>query len=238
MRRPHTLLALSLLALAALAAACGGDDDAPSSTPGTDGNLLANAGFEAGEDPWIGLHGGETDFAVTDAQALSGTNSALLHMRDVPNDEGEGATHSKVYYLVQEITPEAMPEVVRGNYFVENWVEGAPHQYLQFVIIAFDPENFEAGNWQIRYPLAGIDSQPFAIGNAKFNFVSREAPVQGQWVPFEVHPRDDFEELWGQVPEGFTSLRLLFEVRWDNKVFGEGSPSADVYYDDLYAGDD
>lgn len=233
-------LTFALLALTALALACGGDDDGPSpnASPGADGNLLLNPGFEEGDEPWIGIHGGETDFSISDAQALTGDNSALLYMRDVPNDTGGGPTMSKVYYLVQEISPEEMPEVVRGSYFVENWEQGAPHQYLQFVMIAFDPDNFDAGNWQIRYPLAGIDSQPFAIGNAMFKFVTREPPVEGEWVEFEVHPREDFEDLWDRVPEGFTKLRLLFEVRWDNKQFGEGAPSADVYYDDLYAGDE
>jgi hypothetical protein len=47
---------------------------------------------------------------------------------------------------------------------------------------------------------------------------------------------EDFERLWGKAPEDFEKLRLLFEVRWDNKVAGASAAEADVYYDDLYAG--
>jgi len=153
------------------------------------------------------------------------------------------ASGAKVYYLVQEITPKEMPELICGYYRVENWVKGSRHQYVQAVAIAFAPSNFpnqEAGgfpNYQIRFLLAGTDSPPFAIENGKFVFVTREEPVQGQWVPFELRLRDSFQELWGAAPEGFEKLRLLFEVRWDNKVAGAGPAQADAYYDDLYTGD-
>jgi hypothetical protein len=150
-----------------------------------------------------------------------------------------GTNGAKVYYLVQEVTPQQMPEVVCGYYFAENWVKGSPHQYVQFVVIAFNPQNIEGGhpNYQLRYILGGADSPPFQIENAKFVFVTRSTePPLGQWVPFELHLREDFERLWGRVPEGFDKLRLLFEVRWDNKVAGVSPAEADVYYDDLYAG--
>jgi hypothetical protein len=201
------------------------------------GNLLSNPGLENGSEPWITL-APESGFVVTDEKALSGSFSALERMLDAETAEGSGPTKSKVYYLVQEIVPDEFPEVVRGNYLVENWVPGTDWQYLQFVIIAERPANFPAEqmNYQIRYPLAGIDSQPFPIENAKFRIVQTADPEQGKWIPFEARVKDDFDALWGMVPEGFTKLRLLFEVRWDWKVPGRGAPSADVYYDDLYAG--
>jgi hypothetical protein len=124
---------------------------------------------------------------------------------------------------------------------VQNWNKGTTRQYLQFVIIAIGPKNFgslpeQHPNYQIRYPLAGIQSPPFAIGNAFFVFLGRNEPVQGEWVGFRANVKEDFERLWKQVPEGYEKLRLLFEVRWDGKVAGDGAPNADVYYDDLYAG--
>ena len=99
MRFPPLRLTICALAFVAFATACGDDDggSTPNASPGADGNLLLNSGFEEGDEPWIGLHGGETDFTITDAQALTGESSALLYMRDIPNDEGEGSTHSKVY---------------------------------------------------------------------------------------------------------------------------------------------
>ena len=70
-----------------------------------------------------------------------------------------------------------------------------------------------------------------------FVFVNRDEPVEGEWVPFKLDVREDFQELWGRVPEDVEKLRLLFEVRWDSKQAGDGTPRADVYYDDLYVGD-
>jgi hypothetical protein len=232
-------LPLALVALAPLliAAACGGDGDDEPDPGNPGGNLLINGSVENGSEPWFSL-AENAGFTVTDARASEGTFSALERMRDQPSTEGSGPTMSKVYYLVQEITPAEFPDVVRGKYFVESWVKGVPWQYLQFVIIADGPTNFPSapGNYQIRYPLAGIDSQPFAIENAKYRFLGREEPVQGQWIAFEARVKDDFQELWGKVPEGFKKLRLLFEVRWDHKEPGVGAPAADVYYDELYAG--
>lgn len=215
---------------------CGGQEAQPQATPTTPqpvggGNLFQNPGFEDGRDPWFSLK--EPDFIRVENQANSGNASALLQMRDPPEAEG-----AKVYYLVQEIEPKEFPEVVKGFYRVENWKKETRKQYLQFVVIAFGVDNLPGGftNHQIRYILAGIDSPPFPIGNAHFIFLNKEEPVTGQWVPFEANIKDDFQRLWGAAPRGFEKLRILFEVRWDDKVAGQGAPQADVYYDDLYIG--
>jgi hypothetical protein len=251
-------LAAALMAAALLLAACSGGSDSgapeasptagalPSPTPTNPsigpttaasplpetGNILANPGFEDGDEPWISLTE-DTGFQRTEERAHSGKASALLRMRDGPEAEG-----STVYYLVQEVTPTKFPEVVRGYYRVENWKKGTLKQYLQFVVIAWEPDNFptDAPNWQIRYPLAGIDSPPFLIGNAHFVFIGKEEPVEGEWVKFETNVEDDFERLWGQAPEGFEFLRILFEVRFDGAIAAGSSAEADVYYDDLYFG--
>jgi hypothetical protein len=145
---------------------------------------------------------------------------------------------AKVFYLVQEVMPEEFPELISGYYRVENWTKGTPKQYLQFVVIAFGVTNLPGGypNHQIRYPLAGISEAPFSIGNAHFVFLSRDEPRQGEWVYFERNITQDFEELWGAAPEGFSKLRILFEVRYDQKQAGPTPANADVYYDSLYMG--
>jgi hypothetical protein len=224
-------LCLSLVATVLALTACSGDGGADG-TPSPGQNLFVNPDFENESDPWYSLSE-ESGFVRTEEQAHSGTASALLRMRDPLQAEG-----AKVYYLIQEITPEEFPEVVRGYYRVENWHHGTRKQYLQFVVIAFGAQNFPAGttNYQIRYPLAGIDSPPFPIGNAHFVFLGKEEPVEGEWVPFETNVKEDFQRLWGAVPEDFEKLRILFEVRWDDKVPGDGTPEADVYYDDLFIG--
>ena len=172
-------------------------------------------------------------FTLSQEFAHGGSSSAHLSMHDPAFAEG-----SKVYYLVQEVDPGEFPDVVRGFYRVEDWQKSTPRQYLQFVVIAFGPDNFpaDAANYQLRYGLAGLDSTPFQIDNAYFVFLDRNPPVTGEWVPFEAHIKDDFQRLWGKVPEGFDKLRLLFEVRWDDKTAGDGAADADVYYDDLFIG--
>ncbi len=195
-------------------------------------NLLKNPGFENGTDPWITLEPA-SGFVVSWEQAHSGASSALLKMRDPA-----GASGAKVYYLVQEMNPAQFPDVLEGYYCVENWNKGTIRQYLQFVVIAIGPDNFPttAANFQLRYILAGIDSPPFPINNARFIFITKEEPATGNWVHFSANIKEDFERLWGAAPAGYEKLRLLFEVRWDGKAAGDGAPEADVYYDDLYTG--
>lgn len=235
---PHrlTVLLVSLVVAGAAVGACssGGDGDTRrTSTAGPTGNLFENAGFEAGEAPWFTI-AEESGFEVTSELSHTGDYSAVLRM-----DDPAFASGNKVYYLVQEIEPGELPEVVEGFYRVENWNRGAMRQYVQFVIIAIGPDNFPdfASNFQLRYLLAGQKIPPFDIRNARFVFVNRDEPVEGEWVRFSLNVRDDFATYWQAIPEGFERLRLLFEVRWDSKVSGSGTPRGDVYYDDLYIGD-
>lgn len=214
-------------ALLLMAAACAGSDgEAPAGA-----NLFLNPGFEDGRDPWFSLK--PPDFILSQDLARSGKASALLPLRAL-----EGDTGNKIIYLVQELQPRELPEEISGYYRVERWEKGTEKQYVQFVVIVFGADNMPGGfnNHQIRYILSGIDAPPFQIANAKFVFISREEPPLGEWVPFKRNLREDFQELWGAVPEGFENIRVLFEVRYDDKLPGEGPVAADVYYDDLYMG--
>jgi len=226
-----------------IASSCGGESDSSTNPPDGTANLFINPGLEDGSEPWLAMTAAvnpdpEVHFVRTEEVAHSGKASALLQMRDPAEEQGD----AKVYYLVQEVTPAEFPEVVRGYYRVGHWNKGTTRQYLQFVVIAFasdnapkDSQGVPFPNHQIRYPLAGINSPPFAIANARFVFLTREEPVLGEWIAFERNIKEDFESLWGAAPAGFDKLRILFEVRWDSKE--PGSPSeADVYYDDLYVG--
>jgi len=226
----------------------------PSGTPASDcvpqapiegqANIFHNPGLEEGREPWCSLHLGEVaSFEVSQDYAHSGQSSALLRMR-VPAEE---AGYAKVFYLVQEVMPQEFPDVISGYYRVENWTKGTPKQYLQFVVIlcresqgrdcALGATNLTGDfNHQIRYILAGISEPPFEITNARFVFLTKEEPKQGEWVYFERNIKQDFEELWGAVPEGFDKIRVLFEVRYDDKEAGPSPANADVYYDDLYMG--
>jgi len=193
-------------------------------------NLFRNPGFESGEDPWCVLR--LPKFEVSQEQSHSGQSGALLQMQVLAETTGD-----MVYYLVHEVAPGEFPEFISGYYRVEKWTKGTPKQYLQFSVIVAEATNLPGGfsNHQVRYPLAGISEDPFAISNAFFVYIGREEPTIGQWVYFERNVKQDFESLWGAVPEGFSKIRVLFEVRFDDKEAGAPA-EAEVYYDDLYMG--
>ena len=202
-------------------------------------NVFGNPGLEEGPQYWFALH--DQTVGTTTAVAHSGQASAYLNMRDAAD-----VTGVKVYYLVQEVAPAEFPELISGYYRVDNWTRGTAKQYLQFVVIAFAPVNMTYDkegtplaepypNYQIRYPLAGISEEPFRIDNSFFKFLSTEDPRQGEWVYFESNIKQDFQELWAAVPEDYSKIRVLFEVRFDDKEAGTPA-EADVYYDDLYMG--
>ena len=240
----------ALLAAFALAfSACAGNGQeaaSPTEAPLTTssprpagGNLFGNPGFEEGEEPWLSLttEAWGKPFSVSPDQARTGASSALLELRS----SEAGAGPARVYGVVQEVSPAELPETLSGYYYVDRWERGTPKQYLQFVVIVHEarnipPEASPATNHQVRYLLAGVDSPPIAISNARFVMVGAGEPQQGQWVYFERNLRSDFEQLWGAVPEGFSKLRILFEVRWDDRQPSDGPSAADVYYDDLYLG--
>jgi len=249
-----TLTALLIVAALASGSACGDSEGpagpapssptapAPAVTPGPattpggagSGNLFSNPSFEDGEEPWISLttEAWGTPFRVSGDAAHSGVYSAFLEMRAL---EEPG---SKVFGVVQEVQPQELPELISGYYRVAQWTRGTDIQYLQFAVIVTGATNAPQGfpNHQIRYILAGIDRPPFAISNAKFIFVGTEEPAPDGWVYFERNVRQDFIDQWGAVPEGFSKIRVLFEVRYDGKEEGVTDPSADVFYDDLYLG--
>jgi hypothetical protein len=247
------ILPAIVLALAVVAVGCGDDDGGggtpatstavfvtprPASpdaarTPGpvTGANMLQDPGFEEGGTGWFSLEP-TAGFEISDLRAKSGDNSALLRMRDAADSRG-----IKVYYLVQEVSPDVWPDVVRGSYLVESWAPGAEIQYVQFVVQAWNAANLpsEFTNWQMRYPLAGIDEPAYQFRNARFKMLGTGEPRTGEWIDFEANIRADFEEAWGVVPEDFEKIRVLFEVRWEQKTPGDPA-SADVYWDDLYMG--
>lgn len=252
MRNRLWLPGLGVLAIVAVACGGGGDDTSdtatalpspsasgeasPSATPGLPnppGNLLRNPGFEEGAEPWISLDP-DSSFELSQDAAFTGAASAKLHM-----DDGPDITGSKVYYLVQELTPSRFPEVLRGAYRVANWNQGTLKQYLQVVVIVYGADNnpvSEVDNFQIRYLLAGVDGAPLEIGNAKYLSFSAEEPILDNWLGFETNVMQDFQDQWGVVPQGYDKIRVLFEVRFDDKAEADGQATADVWYDDLYLG--
>jgi hypothetical protein len=188
--------------MALLAAARAAQGDAP------DTNQLANGGFESGRAPWYSLH--PPDFVLADARSRTGARSALLQMRAAPEQEG-----AQVRFLVQEISPAALPRHLSGWYLVEGWKTANVDAYLQLVVIAFDASNrpfADVSNHQLRYLLAGIDHEPFAVANAKFVFIEKSEPVLGECVHFL--PACRGAPLGGQSQGGGGSFGSARNVRY------------------------
>lgn len=197
-------------------------------------NLLKNGGFEEGHDGWTTLttEAWVPHFDVSESVSHTGQRSALLRMR---SDASTPST--RIWGVAQEIEAASFPQIVRGFYRVENWHRGTSKQYVQVVVIVFDADNGPERypNYQIRYILAGIESPPFAIANARYIFTGASEPLASQWIPFQFDIARDFKTVWGAIPAGFSKIRVLFEVRFDDKAPDE-RPAADVYFDDLYVG--
>ncbi|HUS83392.1 MAG TPA: hypothetical protein VM013_09090 [Dehalococcoidia bacterium] len=209
----------------ALVAGCGGGAS----------NLLANPGFENGADPWhtMDVASWSPDFDIDGDVVHGGSHSVHLHLAPPAAPSLNGVSG-----VVQDVEVSDLPEYVSGHYRVDNWRKETEFQYLQVVVIAFtsDPLAAGAGNIQVRYLLAGAAAEPFEIANAKFVFVDKADPGQGEWVHFAGNIREDFEQLWGAVPQGVTSVRVFFEARFDSPTEIQPQMAGDVYYDDLYLG--
>lgn len=205
-------------------------------------NLLENPSFEAGREPWTRMGGTAWGaFEVVDSPVRSGKASAYLPVRWESGAPGQPV---KVFGVVQEPKPETFPETLSGWYRVGDWWSESKvtKLYVQVVVIVWDdPKTTELvgvrggaaiKNYQLRYYMAGVDQPPFLLANAKYKFVGKGPPQRERWVRFELPLRADFQELWGHVPSEYSSLRVLFEARWDDKPEGAGV-RADVWYDDL-----
>ena len=137
---------------------------------------------------------------------------------------------------MQEITPAAFPSRISGHYYVDRWEPGtAKRVYAQVVIIAMQALG-DLPRTQIRYVLEGVTEQPYHMSNARYVFVHRRTqPETDRWIDFSLDVRADSRRLWGSVPPDGTPFRVLFEARYDDKP-GNGTVSADVYFDDLFVG--
>jgi hypothetical protein len=201
-------------------------------------NLLRNPSFEAGRDPWWSFAGPDrpnwADFSIVTDQAHWGQSSARLDLTSAGYNED-----TRIYGAIQEVAPEALPRRLAGWYRVEGWERGASNQYLQVVVVVWNAANVRRGrgNVQLSYVLAGLSKPPFGSFNRSFEFLGPQDPAEGEWIRFERDLHADFRKHYGVVPEDFSSIRLLFEVRFDGRdPAKDAEANARVWYDDLYLG--
>jgi hypothetical protein len=221
--------ALGVLSVAlALLLACGGGDD------DSGGNRLANPGLEDGTEPWGVLDQG-SPFERVESQAHSGQASARTSLQAAADDTGTARSH-----LIQEVDASTLPEELSGYYRVEDWTVGTEFQFVQVAVVVGGATNLPANfpNHQLRFVLAGTPSPVAADGNQRSIPAGETEPALGEWVAFDLDLRQGFIDQWGEDPEGFSLLRLIFETRYESKAEGSAALSADVYFDDLYLGPD
>lgn len=197
-------------------------------------NQFANSSFEEGKEPWFALITDHWEsFSITEQRAREGRHSAHLALR-----AGADADGTKIVGVVQELSPTAFPRRLSGYYRIEGWKRGTQKQYLQAVVIVIgDPSARPYPNYQLRYVLTGVDKPPLQIVNAHYRVLDEAGLQEETWVRFDFDLYEDFQLLWGRIPSGYSRIRVLFEVRYDEKKAGGEEARADVYYDDLYMGE-
>jgi hypothetical protein len=202
-----------------------------SPTPGL--NLLRDPGLEGPiSDAWTSRDQPDWQpFAISDAVARNGTKSLRLELHGE-----DSATGSRIAGAVQGVQTAEFPEFLSGYYRAESWREGAPFQYLQFVIVVRGSDlgtGFQVD--ELRFPIAGLRQNPAEVENARVQFISRAEPALGEWTYFAYPVRHAFAQHFGRAPLQWQSIELALEVRYDAKLAGTEA-EADVYFDDLYLG--
>ncbi len=193
-------------------------------------NLLENPSFEEGDEPWFWMETSEywQSFHISDQTARTGNKSCLTFLEASPRPQ-----KTLVVGAVQEILTSDVPEKVSGYYYVKTWEKTVEKMYIQVVIIFFEDEEANYPSTQLRYVLAGISKEPFALGNAKFIFVTREEPVTETWMYFERNLNEDLLTMWGKVPS-FKRIGIYLEVRYDDVPLDD--VEAEIYWDDIFLG--
>jgi len=213
---------------------------------GPETNLFTDPSFERyqrGEpgQPWRDF--AETnpkawsEFEISSERARDGEKSVLLAMdSDV---EGGG---QRVHGVYQEVESKVLPRYISGWYRVEDWERGTKKQYLQLVLIIWNawerPKGLTVPNYQVAITLAGVDEQPLHYMNRAFEIDGPLEPVEDEWVFFQYDLHELFDKHWGVLPTGYDYVRVFFEVRYDGRLTVDSACKANVYFDDLYIGDE
>lgn len=206
------VIAASLLMLG-----CGAfDESPPSPTPAPSAaNLLVDAGFEGLAPAWT-VFPPANAHEISTAAAHGGASSLAFHA--TPAVPALAAS--------QALNPVAFPEFLSGYYRVDDWPDDGA--VLQFVVKAAGGAPDEVR--EVRFIIAGADTEPEQSPTARYVFLSRNRPSVGEWTYFGYPIALAFEGRTGSIPQAWTSIDITLEVRTAD---GDG---VTVYYDDMYVG--
>lgn len=234
------LLGLAVFAAALFLSACGDDDDGSGGVPSDAENLLGNGGFEDGLELWSPLRADGS--ASPGDVAMSGGASVRLELNAPANAE---ASVNGSAGVSQDVMPDELPEVLAGSYRVDEWARGTARQYVSVTVAVFGrgfqlpncPGGGPCPNYQLRYILGGVTSDPLTVENGHFVYLNEDEDVRtGEWISFQRNFAEDFEELWGSLPDEIDIVRVIVDVRYNERQESDGPIEAEVYFDDVYLG--
>jgi hypothetical protein len=206
-------------ACATVLAGCGAfEESPPAPTPAAAAsNLLVDPGFETTNPPaWLGIGPPTVDVLVpSEEQARNGTRSARFR-----SDGLRGAA--------QSASAAEFPEFLSGYYRVDSWPDDGSAS-LQFSVRA--PSGSFSLAPEIRFLIAGASSEPEPSPRVPYVYLSRDAPVVGEWTYFAYPLRQAFIERLAAVPASWASIDVTVEAR-----SAPGAPPVVAYFDDLYLG--
>ncbi len=211
--------------------------DAPPPVPtqsGASSNILVNPGFEEGGPPWIPSTIPPSDappVSLSDDRPHGGDRSAELKLDAATGEGGTRAVSS-----VQGTAPAEFPEFVSGFYRITDWQPRATFQYVYFTVTVHGGDfGNGAPAHEIRFVI-GAAIEPSLEPDVQYVFLSRNPPALGRWTYFSYPVRQAFADRFQHVPARWTSVDIGIGVRLDGRDVQDAPASADVQYDDLYAG--
>lgn len=225
------------VACLALASSACGLFDAPPPLPTVatpNANLLANAGFEAGAAPWVAATVPPQPAAAIRLSAVSphaGAQAVELKLAGAEGDERARAT-----VATQAVNAAAFPEFVSGFYRVDDWQPHSPFQYLYFSITVHGGDFADGAPTHELRVLVGASSEPPLQPFVTFAFLSRAAPVLHRWTYFGFPVKPTFQTHFAFLPSHWDGIDVSVGVRFDGRAAHDTPASADVVFDDLYAG--
>jgi len=225
------------VACLALASAACGLFDAPPPLPTVEpanANLLANAGFEAGAAPWVAATVPPQPGAAL--QLSDRSPHAGAHAVELTLAGGEGEKETRAAVATQASKPTAFPEFVSGFYRVDDWQPQAPFQYLYFSITVHGGDLADGAPAHELRILIGAVSEPPLEPFVTYAFLSRAAPVLHRWTYFGFPVEQTFRSHFVQLPSRWDGIDVSVGVRFDLRDAHDAPASADVVFDDLYAG--
>ena len=225
------------VACLALASSACGLFDAPPPLPTAvpaNVNILVNAGFEAGPEPWVASSGADFQSApvvISDVAPHGGKHALELKLA---GGGAEGDTQAGV--VTQATNPHEFPEFVSGFYRVDDWQPRAQFRYL-YVSVTVAGGDFPGGArfHELRI-LVGAPTEPPLLPNLTFAFLRRDPPVLHHWTYFGFPLKTTFQSHFAYLPPHWDAIYITVGVRSDLSDASRTSGSADVVFDDLYAG--